>query len=53
MNFLMLPIYRPVAIAMFFLGIMILGGVAWQRMPVELIPRLVGSEIRINFNRQG
>ncbi len=53
MNFLMLPIYRPVAIAMFFLGIMILGGVAWQRMPVELIPRLVGSEIRINFNRPG
>ena len=53
MNFLMLPIYRPVAVAMFFLGIMILGSVAWQRMPVELIPRLVGSEIRVNFNRPG
>ena len=53
MNFLMLPIHRPVAVAMFFLGIMILGGVAWQKMPVELFPKLVGSEISVSFYRPG
>lgn len=53
MNFLMLPIHRPVAVAMFFLGIMMLGGVAWQKMPVELFPALVGSEINVNFTRPG
>ena len=53
MNFLMLPIHRPVAVAMFFLGIMLLGGVAWQKMPVELFPVLVGSEVNVSFNRPG
>mgnify|MGYP003323322141 CR=1 FL=1 len=53
MNFLMLPIHRPVAVAMFFLSIMLLGGVAWQKMPVELFPVLVGSEVNVSFNRPG
>ena len=53
MSFLMLSIRRPVAAAMFFSGIVLLGGIACQRIPVELFPRLVGSEININFYRPG
>ncbi|RZO75494.1 MAG: ATP-binding cassette domain-containing protein, partial [OM182 bacterium] len=53
MSFLMLSIHRPVAVAMFFIGIILLGGIAWQKIPVELFPRLVGSEININFYRPG
>ncbi len=53
MSFLMLSIRRPVAVAMFFSGILLLGGMAYQKIPVELFPRLVGSEININFYRPG
>lgn len=53
MNFLLLPIHRPVAVAMFFLGVLLLGGIAWQRMPVELFPSLDGSRVYVQFNRPG
>ncbi len=53
MGFLMLPVHRPVAVSMFFLGIMLLGGIAWQRMPVELFPTLLGDRITIQFYRPG
>jgi len=53
MNFLMLSIRRPVAVGMFFLGIVLMGGVAWQRMPVELFPALSGDRLTVNFNRPG
>ena len=43
MSLLTLPIRRPVAVAMFFLGIVLVGAVAWQRMPVELFPALAGD----------
>ncbi|MBJ40384.1 MAG: hypothetical protein CMD83_18340, partial [Gammaproteobacteria bacterium] len=53
MSFLLLPIHRPTAVAMFFLGVLLLGGIAWQRMPVELFPALEGSRVYVNFSRPG
>ncbi|MCZ6617115.1 MAG: efflux RND transporter permease subunit, partial [Gammaproteobacteria bacterium] len=53
MNFLMLSIRRPVAVGMFFLGIVLVGGVAWKRMPVELFPALSGDRLTVNFRRPG
>ncbi len=50
---LSLPIRRPVAVAMFFLGIVLVGAVAWQRMPVELFPALAGDRLFVNFTRPG
>jgi multidrug efflux pump subunit AcrB/ABC-type multidrug transport system ATPase subunit len=49
----MLPIHRPVAVSMFFLGILLLGMVAWLKMPVELFPTLVGNRINVQFYRPG
>ena len=43
MSLLSLPIRRPVAVSMFFLAIVLVGAVAWQRMPVELFPALAGD----------
>ena len=53
MNPLMLPIQRPVAIAMFFLGVVLLGVIAWYRLPVELFPNLEGDQLRVQFHRPG
>ena len=50
---LSLPIRRPVAVAMFFLGIVLVGAVAWQRMPVELVPALAGDRLFVSFSRPG
>ena len=50
---LSLPIRRPVAVAMFFLGIVLVGAVAWQRMPVELFPALAGDRVFVSFSRPG
>ena len=50
---LSLPIRRPVAVAMFFLGIVMVGAVAWQRMPVELFPALAGDRLFVSFTRPG
>jgi len=46
-------IHRPVAVTMFFLGIVMLGIIAWFRLPVELLPPLEGNEIEIRFFRPG
>ena len=53
MNLLMLPIHRPVAVSMFFVGVMLLGAIAWQRLPVELFPALQGDRLYVQFNRPG
>jgi multidrug efflux pump subunit AcrB/ABC-type multidrug transport system ATPase subunit len=53
MNPFSLPVRRPVATAMFFLGIFLLGAVAWQRIPVELLPAVSGEELFVRFNRPG
>ncbi|HVS63167.1 MAG TPA: efflux RND transporter permease subunit [Thermoanaerobaculia bacterium] len=48
-----LSIRRPVAVAMFFLGLVLLGLVAWQRMPVELFPAISGDQLFVSFLRPG
>ena len=48
-----LPIRRPVAVAMFFLGVVMMGAVAWQRLPVELFPALAGDRLFVTFSRPG
>ncbi len=53
MSLLTLPIRRPVAVAMFFLSIVLVGAVAWRRMPVELLPALAGDRLFVNFARPG
>ncbi len=45
------PVKRPVATAMFFCAILLLGLVGWERIPVELIPDLEGDSIHIDFVR--
>jgi len=53
MSLLTLPIRRPVAVAMFFLSIVLVGAVAWRRMPVELLPALAGDRLFVSFARPG
>ena len=53
MNVLTLPIRQPVAVSMFFVGIALVGAVAWQRMPVELFPALAGDQLFVDFGRPG
>jgi multidrug efflux pump subunit AcrB/ABC-type multidrug transport system ATPase subunit len=48
-----LPVRRPVAVAMVFLAVVLLGLVAWQRMPVELFPALEGDRLFVSFSRPG
>ncbi len=53
MSVFSLPVRRPVATAMFFLAIFLLGAIAWQRIPVELMPPVAGNELFIQFSRPG
>ena len=53
MNLFSIPIRRPVATTMFFLALFLLGLIAWQRMPVELIPPITGEQLHISFDRPG
>ena len=53
MSVLALPTRRPVAVAMFFVGIVLVGAVAWQRMPVALLPALAGDQLFVSFGRPG
>jgi multidrug efflux pump subunit AcrB/ABC-type multidrug transport system ATPase subunit len=48
-----LPIRRPVATGMVFTGIVLLGLLAWVRIPVELFPNLSGDELSVFFSRPG
>ena len=48
-----LAIRRPVAVTMFFVGLVMLGGFAWQRLPVELFPALTGDSLHVSFFRPG
>ena len=53
MNLVGLPIRRPMAVAMLFVGIVLLGLVASQRMAVELFPNLQGDRLFVDFARPG
>ncbi len=48
-----LAIRRPVAVAMFFLGLVLVGAVGWQRLPVELFPNVSGDRLFVSFIRPG
>ncbi len=50
---LALPVRRPVATAMVFSAIVLLGLVGWRRIPVELLPDLAGDELYVSFFRPG
>ena len=52
-NLLDLPVRRPVAVAMVFVGMVILGLVGWQRIPVELMPAIQGDSLYVSFWRVG
>ena len=53
MGILDLPVRRPVAVAMLFVGLSLLGLVAWQRLPMELMPALQGDTLFVQFFRRG
>jgi len=52
-NVFQLPVRRPVATGMLFLGILLLGAIAWWRIPVELMPAVAGDELHLSFARPG
>ena len=52
-SLLSLPVFRPVAVSMVFLAMVILGSIGIARMPVELYPSLQGNTIFVNFQRVG
>ena len=53
MNPFSLPVRRPVATSMLFIGLFVVGWIAWLRIPVELIPAVSGEELFVSFNRPG
>ena len=53
MNLFSLPVRRPVATAMFFLAIFLMGAIAWVRIPVELMPAVTGEDLYVQFVRPG
>jgi len=52
-SLLSLPVRRPVATAMVFLAIVLLGVAGWRRIPVELLPALEGDRLFVGFVRPG
>jgi len=52
-NLFSLPVRRPVATAMFFVAIFLLGAIAWVRIPVELMPAVTGEDLYVQFVRPG
>jgi multidrug efflux pump subunit AcrB/ABC-type multidrug transport system ATPase subunit len=53
MNLFSFPVRRPVATSMAFLGVFVLGWIAWNRIPVELIPPVSGEQLYVSFTRPG
>ena len=51
MSLLELPVRRPVAVTMLFVGFVVLGFVAYQRIPLELFPPLEGDSLYVQFFR--
>ena len=50
-SILSLPIRQPMAVAMLFLALLMLGLIAVQRMPVALFPALEGETLTVYFSR--
>lgn len=52
-DFLSLPVLRPMATAMLFVAIIILGAVGINRMPVQILPPMPTDNLYVNFFRPG
>ena len=50
---LSIPVRRPVATAMVFTALVLLGIAGWWRLPVELLPAVSGDELYVQFFRPG
>lgn len=48
-----IPVRRPIATAMVFTALVLLGVIAWQKIPVELFPAISGDQLQVNFVRPG
>ena len=48
-----LLLQRPMAVAMFFLALVLLGLYAWYRIPIELLPAISGEQLYVQFQRPG
>ena len=48
-----LSVKRPITISMFFLGIIIIGFIAFSRLPIELLPNFSFGDISIFINIRG
>lgn len=48
-----LAVGRPVATAMFFLAVSLLGLVSLERLPLELMPQIVYPELFVSVNQRG
>ncbi|MCX5782474.1 MAG: efflux RND transporter permease subunit [Elusimicrobia bacterium] len=53
MNFLKLPVQRPVTTVMIFVGVCLLGLICWTRIPQELFPSLEYPQITIVTKYEG
>jgi multidrug efflux pump subunit AcrB/ABC-type multidrug transport system ATPase subunit len=53
MNPFSLPVRRPIATLMLFVGVFVMGWIAWNRIPVELFPPVSGETLYVSFNRPG
>jgi multidrug efflux pump subunit AcrB/ABC-type multidrug transport system ATPase subunit len=51
MNWMSLPVRRPVATSMLFAAIVLLGIVGWEKIPIELLPDLEGDQLHVSFMR--
>ena len=51
MSLLDLPVRRPMAVSMIFVGFVVLGVVAYLRIPLELFPPLEGDTLNVQFGR--
>ncbi|RMG46489.1 MAG: efflux RND transporter permease subunit, partial [Acidobacteria bacterium] len=47
------PVRRPVATAMIFAALVLLGAIAWRIIPVELFPDIEGDRLSVAFTRPG
>ena len=43
MNPFSLPVRRPIATSMLFVGVFVMGWIAWNRIPVALFPPVSGG----------
>ncbi|MCX5778866.1 MAG: efflux RND transporter permease subunit [Elusimicrobia bacterium] len=53
MNFMRLPVERPVTTIMIFVGVVIMGVISWSRIPQELFPSMEYPQVTIVTKYEG